>query len=91
MSEQPAVSPGPDPAGAAREEGARQAVQIAAMVIAIPLLAWLERTASSPDGRRLLMMRLAKLAEKVSARVADRSWKLAERARVAYEGERDAP
>src|ERR1700722_11354546 len=51
MSEQPAVSPGPDPAGAAREEGARQAVQIAAMGIAIPLLAWV-RGAGPPSGGR---------------------------------------
>lgn len=78
----------PDPAGRAKEEAAGQAVWLAAMVIAIPLLAWLERKATQPDAWRQLKMRAAKGVERFAATTAAEWWKLAERARRAYEAER---
>lgn len=78
----------PGPAGAAAEEAARQGVWLAAMVIALPVLAWAERKASDPDALRSLKMRAAKGAERFCARSAAGWWALAERARRAYEGER---
>ena len=78
----------PDPAGRAREEAAGQAVWIAAMAIAIPLLAWLERKASDPDAWRQVKMRAAKCVERFAAQSAAGWWRLAERARRAYEAER---
>jgi hypothetical protein len=78
----------PDPAGRAREEAAGQAVWLAAMAIAIPLLAWIERQASSPDSWQRVKMRAAKVVEKFAATTAANWWKVAERARLAYEAER---
>lgn len=77
----------PDPAAAAREEGARQAVMLAAMLIAAPVTILLERWLSRPDAARELRMRAAKQAERLSARLAAGAWRLAESARRAYERE----
>jgi len=78
----------PDPAGRAREEAAGQAVWLAAMAIAIPLLAWIERKAHEPDAFRSVKMRAAKGVERFAATSAAAWWKVAERARLAYEAER---
>lgn len=75
-------------ASRAREELAGQAVWLAAMIVAIPLLAWLERKAHDPDGMRLLRMRAAKGVERFAATSAAQWWLVAERARLAYEAER---
>lgn len=58
------------------------------MVVAIPLLAWLERKATDPDAARLMRMRTAKGVEKFAATTAHAWWQVAERARLAYEAER---
>ena len=78
----------PDPAGRAREEAAGQAVWLAAMAIAIPLLAWIERKSRDPDSWRTVKMRGAKGLERFAAQSAAAWWKVAERARLAYEAER---
>ena len=78
----------PDPAGRAREEAAGQAVWLAAMAIAIPVLAWIERKARDPDSLKSLRMRAAKATERFAATTAAAWWKVAERARLAYEAER---
>jgi hypothetical protein len=74
-------------AAAAREEAARQSVWLAAMLVAIPLLAWAERKMSSPDTLKALRMRAALHAERLAAAAAADLWKLAERARRAYDRE----
>ena len=74
---------------AARAEAARQAVMLAAMLIAVPVIAWLERKATQPDAARELRMRAAKASERAWARLAAWSWRRAERYRQAYETERD--
>ena len=73
---------------AAREEAARQAAWLAIMLVAVPVLVWLERKAADPDALRLAKMRAAKHAERFCATAAGQWWVLAERARVAYEHER---
>jgi len=78
----------PDPGGRAREEAAGQAVWLAAMLIAIPVLAWVERKSREPDAFRSVKMRAAKQAERFCAMSAANWWALAERARLAYEAER---
>ncbi len=78
----------PDPGGRAREEAAGQAVWLAAMLVAIPVLTWLERASSSPDQMRAIRMRLAKGVERFAATSAAGWWRVAERARLAYEAER---
>lgn len=82
--DEPAVE---TPGSAAKSEAARQAVYLAAMVIAIPVAAWLQRATSDPDAAKSLRMRAAKAAERVTAGAAARCWKLAERARLAYDRE----
>lgn len=77
-----------DAAGAAREEAARQGVWLAAMMIALPLLAWLERKSTDPDVMRRWKMRAAREAERFCAASAAGWWRLAERARLVYEAER---
>ena len=72
----------------AREEAARQGVWLLAMVIALPVLAYVERKSTDPDFLRLCKMRAAKAVERFAATTAAEWWKLAERARLAYEGER---
>lgn len=74
--------------GAAREEAARQGVWLAAMLVAIPVLAWLERRSTDPDFARAVKMRAAKTAERAFAMAAARAWAGAEWARRAYEAER---
>lgn len=76
------------PRQAAKAEGARQAVMIAAMIIAIPVMAWLERKATSPDALRELRMAALKRAERGAAQAAAWCWARAEQARAAYETER---
>jgi hypothetical protein len=76
-----------DAAAAAREEAARQSVWLAAMLIAIPLLAWCERKFSSPDQLKAMRMHAAREAERFCAETAGAWWRLAERARKAYERE----
>jgi hypothetical protein len=78
----------PDPGGRAREEAAGQAVWLCAMVVAIPVLAWVERKSREPDAFRPAKMRAAKLAEQFCARSAANWWALAERARLVYEAGR---
>lgn len=73
---------------AAREEAAREAVWLAAMLVAIPLLAWAERKATDPDAMRRVKMLAAREAERLCARSAWAWWQWAERARRAYEAER---
>ena len=80
--------PRPAASARAREELAGQAVWLGAMVVAIPVLAWVERKASDPDAARLLRMRVAKVVERVAATSARNWWLVAERARLAYEAER---
>jgi hypothetical protein len=78
----------PGAGAAAREEAARQGAWLAVMLVAVPVLVWLERKASDPDAWRTAKMRAAKGAERFCARSAGEWWALAERARVAYERER---
>lgn len=73
---------------AARAEAARQAVMLAAMLIAVPVIAWLERKATQPDAARELRMRAAKAGERLCARAAALAWRRAERYRQAYESDR---
>jgi hypothetical protein len=74
-------------AAAAREEGARQAVALCAMAVAIPLAVWLERRMSGPDATRQWRMRCAKAGERAAAQTAAAAWGWAERFRRAYEAE----
>lgn len=75
-------------ATAAREEGARQAVALGAMLLAIPLAVWAERYLSRPDSARELRMRVARAGERAAARLAAAAWEQAEQFRLAYERER---
>jgi len=74
-------------AAAAREEAARQSVWLAAMLIAIPLLAWAERKFTNPDTLKQARMRAYRETERLCAQSARNWWQLAERARLAYERE----
>lgn len=74
-------------AAAAREEAARQTVWLAAMLLAIPLLAWAERKLTSPDALKTMRMRAYRETEKLCAQSARNWWQLAERARKAYDRE----
>jgi hypothetical protein len=74
-------------AAAAREEAARQTVWLAIMLAAIPLLAWAERKFTNPDALKTMRMQAAREAERFCAAAAADWWKLAERARKAYERE----
>lgn len=77
-----------DALGAAREEAARESVWLVAMAIAVPLMAYLERKATSPDAWRETRMRAALAAERFCMDAA-RNWaRLADRARCWYERER---
>jgi hypothetical protein len=73
---------------AARAEAARQLVELAATLAAVPLIIWLQRKMGDPDAFRTLRMRLARSAERLCATGAKRLWEAAERARLAYEEER---
>lgn len=72
----------------ARDELTAQAIWLAAMVVAIPVLAWVERKSHDPDAFRLAKMRAAKATERFAATTAGEWWKVAERARLLYESER---
>ena len=69
-------------------EAARQAVGLVLMTAAAILLTVAERKASDPDFLRTVRMMGARQCERAAATAADRLWKLAERARLAYESER---
>lgn len=87
MSEQPAT-----PAGARtpKQEAAIQLIGLAALIVAGVIVSW-QRKMSEPDHWRSQRMRWAKRLERNYASVAAWAWAKAERARVAYERERDAP
>jgi hypothetical protein len=74
-------------AAAARAELARETVWLAAMLVAIPLLAWAERNFTSADTLKTIRMRAYRQAEKFCAQSARHWWHLAERARLAYDRE----
>jgi hypothetical protein len=74
-------------AAAAREEAARQTVWLAVMLLAIPVLAWAERKFTNPDTLKTMRMQAAREAERFCAAAAADWWRLAERARRAYERE----
>ena len=77
-----------DALGAAKEEAARESVWLLAMAIAIPLFAYLERKATTPDALREAKMRAALAAERFCMDAA-RGWAgLADRARAVYERQR---
>lgn len=78
----------PDPGGAAREEMARQGIMVIGMAVAVVVAALVERRATDPDFLPALKMRAAKQAERFCAQSAAGWWRLAERARLAYEAER---
>ncbi len=78
----------PDPGGRARDEAAGRAAWLAVMVIAIPVLAWVERQAKDPVAWQQTKMRAAKSVERFAVRAAHEWFALAERARLAYEAER---
>jgi hypothetical protein len=75
---------GPDPGGRAREEAAAMLVLIVGGV----LLQLAQRYASDPDAFRQVKMRAAKRLERFAATSARNWWRVAERARLAYEAER---
>jgi hypothetical protein len=81
MPEQPTTS------GTVQAETARQAVILAFSVVGVLVMVWAQRAASDPDFGRTQRMAAAKGSERLLARLAARAWKLAERARVAYESD----
>jgi hypothetical protein len=66
-------------------EAARQAIILAFSIVGVLVMVWAQRAASDPDFGRTQLMAAAKGSERLMARVAARAWKLAERARLAYE------
>jgi hypothetical protein len=79
MPEQPAT------ADTVQTEAARQAVILAFSIVGLLVMVWAQRAASDPDFGRTQKMAAAKTSERFLARLAARAWKLAERARLAYE------
>ena len=78
----------PGALSAAKEEAARQSVWLAAMVLAVPVLAWVERKTREPDVWRTARMRAALELERFCMESA-RNWAaLADRAHSWYERER---
>lgn len=73
---------------AARAAAADQAVRLLFAVVAIPVLIGLQRAASDPDASRRLVMRAARIRERLLAAAAAACWKAAERARLDYEKQR---
>jgi hypothetical protein len=72
----------------ARNAVIEQTVWLAAMLVAVPVLIWLEKWAASPDALRTLKMRAALQAESFCMASA-REWAgLADRARAVYEAAR---
>ena len=74
----------------ARQELIVQLIGLAALAAGVVIASW-QRKISEPDHWRSQRMRWAKGAERAFARGAGWMWRHAERARVAYERERDAP
>ena len=74
----------------AKQEAAAQAVAVLGAVILVIVYSW-QRKMSEPDHWRQQRMRAAKSAERRLAGLAGWAWARAERARLAYERERDAP
>lgn len=68
-------------------EAARQAVGLVLMTAAAILLTVAERKASDPDFMRTVRMVSARQCERAAAGAAAGLWKVAERARRAYESE----
>jgi hypothetical protein len=77
-----------DAAGAAREEAAKTLTYLAILLVAIPVIAWVERKSADPAALRELRMRGAKGVERFAQLSAHQWWAVAERARLAYEAER---
>jgi hypothetical protein len=75
------------PAVTAKAEAARQVVILAFGVVSVLIMVWAQRASSDPDFYRAARMRAAKAGERLAARVAARSWGLAERARRSYEAD----
>lgn len=73
-----------------KQELTVQLIGLAALVVAGVIVSW-QRKLSEPDHWRSQRMRWAKTTERMLARSAGWAWRHAERARVAYERERDAP
>ena len=74
----------------ARQELIVQCIGLAALAAGVVIASW-QRKMSEPDHWRQHRMRWAKATERNAARLAKWAWGHAERARVAYERERDAP
>lgn len=84
MSEQP------DTRERAKQEATAQVITILGAVVLVIVYSW-QRKMSEPDHWRQQRMRVAKAAERRLAGLAAWAWGRAERARLAYERERDAP
>lgn len=69
-------------------EAARQAVGLVLMTVAAVVLTLAERKAADPDFMRTVRMVSARQCERAAAGAAAGLWKVAERARRAYEAER---
>ena len=74
----------------AKQELIVQLIGLAALAAGVVIASW-QRKTSEPDHWRSQRMRWAKATERGAARLAAWAWRHAERARVAYERERDAP
>lgn len=74
----------------AKQELIVQLIGLAALAVGV-VIASMQRKTSEPDYWRQHRMKAAKAAERRFAGVAAWAWGKAERARVAYERERDAP
>lgn len=72
----------------ARERAMGALAEGVVLIVMGVLLQLAQRKASDPDGFRDWRMRGWKLAERFCAQSAANWWKLAERARLAYEAER---
>lgn len=74
----------------ARQELIVQCIGLAALAAGVVVASW-QRKLTEPDHWRLQRMRWAKGTERAFAGCAGWMWRHAERARIAYERERDAP
>jgi hypothetical protein len=85
VSEQPETVP--TPGQTAQNEAARQAVILAFGIASVLLMIAAQKASGDPDFWRSCRMWAAKQRERFLARLAARSWRAAERARLAYERE----
>jgi hypothetical protein len=69
------------------EQADSPAVTLAFGIAWVLIMVWAQRASSGPDFYRAARMRAAKAGERLAARVAARSWGLAERARRSYEAD----